>query len=334
MKALFLGKFQPPHLGHIRTIFQLARSFEEVIVGVTQGEIKAIDYKESVKILREVTEPLKNVSTVLLAGTIEDGTAKLDNLRFDVVVSGNHKVLNLLAEQGYPVRFQPRSQGDFYSGTALRSLVEKKRSIYIENRSIGYDFKIIPISLLKPLEKVFPLHFANIETLIINDGVMLRPLIVDAQHNIVLDGSHRYAFLLKHGYKLAPVIHVDYSEDAIFVGNHLRHRFLKDQDFTLTKVEIVSRSLNENLFPPRTTRHFFPFRKIDHPVALADLDKAETRNIEHLLERCSPQDEIKADEGYISEIDEEIKMLSDYIKEQNGVRDYLRYQVNEMKKYK
>lgn len=331
MKALFLGKFQPPHLGHIRTIFKLAKSFDELIVGVTKGEVKAIEYAEAINIIREVTEPLGNVSVLLLDGTVEGGTADLEGLGFDVVISGNYKVLNLLAEQGYKVKFQPRTQGDFYSGSALRSLVQSKQGIYIENRSVGYDFKIVPISMLKPLERVFPFHFANIEMLLLKDGVMRRPIIVDAQHKIVLDGSHRYAFLLKHGYQMAPVIQVDYSEDAIFVGNHLKHRFLKDQDFTLTKADVVLRSLNEDLFPPRTTRHFFPFRKIDHPVTLELLQKAGQRNIDHLLERCAPEDEINADEGYISEIDEEIRMLNDYIREQNGVRDYLRFQVNEMK---
>ncbi|WP_201785234.1 hypothetical protein, partial [Sterolibacterium denitrificans] len=263
---------------------------------------------------------------------IEGGTSNIDNLDFDVVVSGNQKVLDILQRRGYRVKFQSRTEGKGYSGSEIRSLIESKSSTYIENRTQGYNFKILPTVLLKPLELVYPSHFRNIEKLILKDGVMKRPIIIDARYNIVLDGSHRYAFLLKYGYKYAPVIVVNYEDDSIFVGNHLKHRYLVDENFVISKSEVVSRALNENLFRARTTRHFFPFRKIDYPVCLEQLEKAEPRNIDYLIENCTLADEIEADKQYISELDEELSIVNEYIKEQNGVKEYLSYQVVEMEK--
>ena len=88
---------------------------------------------------------------------------------------------------------------------------------------------------------------------------MNRPLIIDKKYKIVLDGSHRYALLYSLGYKFAPVIEVDYSNESIFVGNHLHHRFLYDKKKRISKKEVINRALKGKLYNPRTTRHFFPF---------------------------------------------------------------------------
>ena len=90
---------------------------------------------------------------------------------------------------------------------------------------------------------------------------MLKPIIVDNKYNIVLDGSHRYAFLLKYGYKKAPVIKVDYTDETIFVGNSLKHRFLIDKDLELNKSKIIEVALNEKLLPPKNNPTFFLLEK-------------------------------------------------------------------------
>jgi cytidyltransferase-like protein len=332
VKALFLGKFQPPHLGHIRTILKISKEHDSLIVGITKGEPKAIEYEQVKSILNETLEGSKNISVTIIDGTIEDGTADLSEIDFDIVLSGNQKVLDILQRNGYKTIYQPRTEGTGYSGSEIRGLIEGKKVTYIENRTKGYDFKILPTSSLKPLELVYPNHFKNIEKLILKDGIMKKPIIIDAKYNIVLDGSHRYAFLLKYGFKYAPVIVVNYEDDSIFVGNRLKHRYLTDEDFVISKTEVISRALNEKLFDARTTRHFFPFRKIDYPVDLHSLENGFPRNIDYLIEQCTVEDEIKANKAYIDELDVELEIINAYIKEQNGVKSYLNYQLIEMEK--
>lgn len=332
MRAIFLGKFQPPHLGHIRTILKVAQEYTEVIVGITKGEPKVVDYNEVANILMEVFAGYSNISVVLIDGMIEDGSASIKDYTFDVVVSGNNKVLEILNKQGYKTVFQNRTDGVGYSGSEIRGLTQQSQHIVsLEEKKQNYLFKIVKVSDLKPLEKVLPSHLDNIEKMLFKDGEMRRPLIIDEKYNVVLDGSHRYAFLVKYGFKYAPVISVQYDDESIFVGNHLKHRFLKDENFVISKSEVIYRGLNEKLFDARTTRHFFPFRKIDHSVLLRDLVQGSEKDISYLLQNISIEEEILKDMNYISEIDDELAVLSSYIQEQEDVKKYLSYQIEEMK---
>lgn len=329
MKAIFLGKFQPPHLGHIRTIVRLSSRYSSVIVGITQSEPAMMPFKDVKTILQEVLSAYKNIEVVLISGSIEGGTATLDSIKFDVVVSGNNKVLNILKEQGYQTEFCERTEGVGYSGSEIRSLAHVVTSDALSKENVlKSSVQFIPVSNLKPLEKVLPIHFKNIEKMIFDDGFIRKPLIVDHKFNVVLDGSHRYAFLLKHGFKFAPVIFIDYSDESIFVGNHLKHRYLKDDSFTIKKNVVIEKALHEQLLEARTTRHFFPFRKEDFIVPLERLEQGSEKNIDFLIQDISLEKEIAIDEAYIKELDEEIEILQAYEDEQRGVKKYL---INQLK---
>lgn len=332
MKAIFLGKFQPPHLGHVRSILKIAREYSKVTVGITKGVTKAVEYEEVKGIFDEVFQANKNIEILLINGTIEDSSANLDNLDFDVVISGNHKVLALLSAAGYATKFLPRTEGIGHSSSELRSITSSHNSISIQNRNIELKPSLMPTASLKPLEKVMPSHLSNIEKMILSDQIMKKPLIIDDKYNIVLDGSHRYAFLVKYGYKYAPVVKVNYSDESVFVGNHLRHRFIKDHKFMISKSEVVSRGVNEQLFEARTTRHFFPFRKKDYPTLLHVLQPGQKHDISYLLEDLSLAEEIAEDLDYIEEIDDELTVLGSYMQEQREVKEYLNLQIESMKK--
>jgi cytidyltransferase-like protein len=332
MKVIFLGKFQPPHLGHIRTIMKVAKEYTSVIVGITKGTPCIMEYEEIKKIFEELFSSYHQIEVVLIDGTIEDNTANLSQYDFDIVISGNYKVIETLKNKGFKTKYQERTDGIGYSGSEIRSLSHVVSQEAIHSKNISVDFKILPVALLKPLEKILPSHYQNIEKMIFQDGAMKKPLIIDNKYNIVLDGSHRYAFLVKNGFQYAPVITVNYSDDAIFVGNHLKHRYLKDENFIISKAEVIARALNENLFDARTTRHFFPFRKIDYMVSLEQLVKGESKDISYLLQSVSIEDEINEDLKYILEIEEELAILEAYKKEQKDVKKYLKTQIDFMKK--
>ena len=183
--------------------------------------------------------------------------------------------------------------------------------------------KIILLSKILPLEKVFKKHLDNVSKMILKTNTMNRPLIIDKKYKIVLDGSHRYAFLYNQGYKLAPVIEVDYDNESIFVGNHLHHRFLYDEDKKITKKEVIHRALKNKLYNPRTTRHFFPFRKVDLPTKLNELKKEKEKSIKKLEYGTSLEKEIKFNNKFINEINDELEHIDTYIKEQKDVKKYL-----------
>ena len=107
---------------------------------------------------------------------------------------------------------------------------------------------------------------------------------------------------------------------------------MRDEKYIISKSEVISRGVNENLFDARTTRHFIPFRKPEHIVSLEELSSSTMKDIAYLLQDTSIEEEIMHDMNYITEINEELDVLQSYINEQGDVKDYLKFQIEKMKK--
>jgi len=208
-------------------------------------------------------------------------------------------------------------------------MMKKEETLHEEN--IVWPKTLIGLDKLKPIEKVFPHHLEYISLQIQKDGCIDKPLIIDKTHHIILDGSHRYAYLKAKGYTLAPVIMVDYHSDMIQVGSHLVHRFINQNHSTLSKEHIIQNALQKKLFDPRVTRHFFPFRKESIPTPLKELQKKKEVNIDFLLSEVTVQTQIDNNASYIKEIDCELKIINQYIQEQLQVKEYLQNQIHTMK---
>jgi len=192
-------------------------------------------------------------------------------------------------------------------------------------------YEVVPIERLVPLEKIFPNHFKNLEEMINKDGFILKAIIADRKTGIVLDGSHRYVYFLKYGYKEVPVYFTDYDSEDIRVGTHLSHRFLIDGDSGISKGYCKERALSGNLLPPRTTRHFFTFRKHDISIPLNLLEKGDLVNVDSFIADVDINTEIDHNENYLNEISEEVDIIINYLSEVSQTRDYLTKQTTLMK---
>lgn len=194
------------------------------------------------------------------------------------------------------------------------------------------NYSIVPIEKLIPLEKVFSSHLKNLEKMIDDDGFILKAIIVDKKTGTILDGSHRYVYFLKKGYKEVPVYYTDYDNEDVRVGTHLCHRFLIDGGTGISKKECRERALSGDLFHPRTTRHFFTFRKSDISVPLDQLEKGDPVDVNHLIAKVDVSEEIAHNEEYIKEINEEVELVINYLSEVTQTKKYLIKQVECMKK--
>ena len=196
-------------------------------------------------------------------------------------------------------------------------------------------YELVPIEKLRALEMIFPHHLENIVKIIHRDGVMKLPLIVEKDHNIVLDGSHRHVFIAMEGFKYAPVRYIDYNDPHIRVGTHLMHRHIIDGPVNISKEEVIRRGLSGDLFPPRTTRHFFPFRKTETvDVPLTDLGKRKSIDMSKHVADVSLQEEIDHNKKFIKEIEDEIDESIRYLEEVRQTKRYLMTQIEEMEKRK
>lgn len=193
--------------------------------------------------------------------------------------------------------------------------------------------EVVEITRLKPLELVFPNHLNNLSKMMLDSGVIESPIIADRETGIVLDGSHRFIFFLKEGYKFAPVIYVDYSDENIRVGSKLIHRFLIDNELNISKAEVIDRGLTGRLYSPRTTRHFFPFRKnIYSHMKLSELEKGPVRDVDQYIANVNINEELNHNQMYIEEIRFEIDEMIKYMEEVRQTKEYLTNQIELMEK--
>jgi len=194
------------------------------------------------------------------------------------------------------------------------------------------EYKLKEVISLCPLEQVFPHHLKNLTDIILKDGYIKQPIIIENNYNIILDGSHKYVFLAMNGYKYAPVYEVDYSNQHIRVGSHRKHSIsVEDYNATLSKEEIIRRGIIGNLFPPRTTRHIFPFKRPDINIPLEKLGKQEPMDVSSLIAKVDISEEINHNENYIKEIDEEIKEICNHLNDVDLIKEYLKEQIRRMK---
>jgi len=191
-------------------------------------------------------------------------------------------------------------------------------------------YKLIPTKEIRPLEMVFPHHLKNLTEMIYRDKAIRFPLIVERDYNIVLDGSHRYIFLLQDGYELAPVLYVDYDDPNVRVGTSRLHRMLVKDKVMISKKEVIRRGVSGDLFPPRTTRHFFPFLRPEINVSLNKLRKTKEIDVSSFIVNVNIEEEIKHNRKYIEEIEEETDELIRYLEESRRTKKYLQNQIRRM----
>ena len=171
--------------------------------------------------------------------------------------------------------------------------------------------------------------------MILDKGIVETPIIADKKNGIVLDGSHRYIFFLMNGYKTVPVRFADYKDEHIRVGSRLIHRHLIEGPTNISKEEVIERGLTGNLFAPRTTRHFFPFRKNERiNIPLRDLKKGEPVDVSQYIVDVDVQKEIDHNKKYLKEIEYEFDELIRYMEEVRQTKVYLKKQIELMEKQK
>jgi len=122
--VFFPGKFQPPHIGHARTIAKLLNKYDKVIVGVTEGPPRVMDREEVIRQFKEIFQivPMWRIKFHSIDGVLTD-YKKLDGIpEFDILITGNDEVVKWAIDLGICVKKVSRSNGIGCSGTSLRRI--------------------------------------------------------------------------------------------------------------------------------------------------------------------------------------------------------------------
>jgi nicotinamide-nucleotide adenylyltransferase len=133
MRGLYIGRFQPYHLGHEAVIRKIAEEVDEVVIVVgsaqeshtpenpfTAGERMDMIYAALGEMRRRCyVMPLQDIKR----NAVWVSHIKSMAPRFDVVYSNNPLVAELFTEAGIEVRRSPMYQRSLYSGTVIRRLM-------------------------------------------------------------------------------------------------------------------------------------------------------------------------------------------------------------------
>ena len=127
-------------------------------------------------------------------------------------------------------------------------------------------YAVVELSKLRGHERTEEPLLRKLVDQIRADGFLRRPVLVEAEHLVILDGHHRVEALRLLGCARIPVYLVDYGDPDIDVTIWPGATVAR-----VTKAEIVDRGVRGNLFPPKTTRHVVSFTLEEVRVRLGDL---------------------------------------------------------------
>lgn len=133
MIALFIGRFQPFHLGHLDALKQISEN--EIIIGIGSSQYSNTEEnpysfaerKEMIEmILKDI--PNKNIKIIAIPD-IQDPPNWVEHVKnlvpnFDAVYTGNDFVAELFQDKNYSVK--PILLNKKISGTEIRQMIKEK----------------------------------------------------------------------------------------------------------------------------------------------------------------------------------------------------------------
>ena len=122
--------------------------------------------------------------------------------------------------------------------------------------------ELVPMEILRPHEETIPKKVEELERMTHRWKAYVLPLVIDRNTGVILDGHHRHQVALRLNLQCLPCVLVDYLGDES-VELDVWPSCGRD---SITKEEVVQAGLQEELFPPKTSRH----RLSDHlpPISM------------------------------------------------------------------
>ena len=133
MRGLYIGRFQPYHLGHQAVIHKIAGEVDEVIIVVGSAQLSHTPENpftagERMTMIYGALKDLRERCYVIPLQDVDRNAVWVSHLQsmmpaFDLVYSNNPLVVELFTEKGIEVRKPPMYVRQSYSGTVIRKLM-------------------------------------------------------------------------------------------------------------------------------------------------------------------------------------------------------------------
>ncbi|MBU3965808.1 MAG: nicotinamide-nucleotide adenylyltransferase [Euryarchaeota archaeon] len=129
-RGLYLGRFQPYHLGHHQVLIEIAKEVDEIIIGIGSAQ-KSHEIEnpftagERVLMVSSALEEIGIKHYVIPIEDIKRNSLWVAHVKsmvppFEIAYTNNPLVIELLSEAGIEVKQSPLFQRNNYSGTEIR----------------------------------------------------------------------------------------------------------------------------------------------------------------------------------------------------------------------
>ncbi|MFH1835919.1 MAG: nicotinamide-nucleotide adenylyltransferase [Methanobacteriota archaeon] len=152
--ALFIGRFQPLHLGHKSAIEHILGEVDKLVLGIGSAQYNnTLDNPFTVEERKEMIEMVFSSSSdrivIVTVSDIHNEPKWVEHVlssvpSFDVVYTSSSIERELFSEAGYNVVEIPYFERDVYSGTRIRNLIANE----------GSWKELVPPEAVKIIEKI------------------------------------------------------------------------------------------------------------------------------------------------------------------------------------
>lgn len=135
IRGLYIGRFQPYHLGHKAVLEKIADEVDEVVIVIgsaqeshtVENPFTGGERMEMIHLAIDESELLGRCYVATLQD-VQRNSVWVSHMQsmvpgFDVVYSNNPLVIRLISEAGIEIRKPPMYQRELYSGTVIRRLM-------------------------------------------------------------------------------------------------------------------------------------------------------------------------------------------------------------------
>lgn len=134
MKALFIGRFQPFHKGHLKVILEASRKYDEIIIGIGSSQYSFTKdnpfSSDERKLMIQDTLKKMNIKNykIVLIPDIHNPPKWVDHVLsiisdFDIVISNNQLTKKLFSEKGFKTEKTHVYYKNRYSGKEIRTRI-------------------------------------------------------------------------------------------------------------------------------------------------------------------------------------------------------------------
>ncbi len=148
--ALFVGRFQPFHKGHLHAIKYILANFDQVIIGIGSCDKSntfdnPFSFKERKAMIEECGVRCKFIDIEDVNDDKKWVKSITKRIKFNVVVTGNDWVKKCFLNLGYKVIEPDFLELEKYNATKIREMILKDNNCWKE---------LVPEGTLKVLEKI------------------------------------------------------------------------------------------------------------------------------------------------------------------------------------